>query len=218
MSALLNATGDKLTRSSGFPTFTSWTLAFWVKMATDMNTYSAAFYWGDNDFNDGLYVGTTDNGTTINVDNFPSGNRQFADFVVGTWVHLAIVNASSTITPYINGVAQLTITSTQAPSNTIYGFGDVRAGEFVNGYYAYARMWEAGLTAAEIVAERNSAYAARTTNLFTDCSFLSNANDASGNARHFTEGGTVTYDADMPPLRSPIIIPPARRIIGTLTR
>jgi hypothetical protein len=92
--------------------------------------------------------GTTNNYTFGVIDNsgntrlyayagsIPAEIRGSTNIATGTWYHLAYVNTGSTLTGYLNGVSQgtMSVSFNQAATNLIVGARYTGAQEYVNGY------------------------------------------------------------------------------------
>lgn len=94
-----------------------------------------------------------------------------------------------------SSVADLEITSVDLGASHITGPVDTQID------FAQARQWTALLSDAEILAEKNSALAVRTANLFSDnpLAGVSDTSDASGNSREATLSANLFFDTDGPP-------------------
>ena len=66
-------------------------------------------------------------------------------------------------------------------------------GNYFIGSIAHMRAWSADLSDAEILTERSSATAVKTSGLYLAWEFVADANDSSGNGRNGTVNGTVSY-------------------------
>lgn len=127
---------------------------------------------------------------------------------VNTWVHLALVRESATVLKaYADGALIATVTTASVSGRnpaTFLRIGDTPGADGVfNGRVAYVKAWSAGLTIDEVAAEMRTIAPRRMTNLYgwwpTWGGATERARDYSGNARAWTETGTLT-DEDPPPV------------------
>lgn len=125
-----------------------------------------------------------------------------------TWYHLAMVRESGTsLKLYVNGTLELTETDSVAArgSATRFEVGAFTSSNFnpYAGRVAGIKVWETGLTLAEVLQEMHTLRPQRFANLsmFTPCFPASGerTRDYSGNGRDWTEVGTLT-DEDPPPV------------------
>ena len=123
------------------------------------------------------------------------------------WVTLVVNDANSSVALSVDG----SVVVSGSPG-TSFTPTDLQIGEpgasFMNGRHAHFKMWTAGLTAAELAQERYSARPRRSANLHLWSPLFKNTKDYSGNARDWTENGTLAYE-DGPPVgwgAAPLIV------------
>jgi len=192
----------------------SWSFCALVQVAVDRNDFSAygptfdsggAFYIGCGTEVDGTMPVFND-GEANGLGSSTGAGGAFPALAVGSTWHFVggSYNSATGATLAVRGTGEtgssLTIrsaTRTTGKSGTapLY-IGNNSFGEFLNGAVKQARIWTAALTQAEFEAEWNSLSAVvKTASLWAHYPLGSDANDASGNARHLTVNGTVTFDA-----------------------
>lgn len=126
--------------------------------------------------------------------------------VMDTWVHVALVRESATsVKSYLNGVLDITNTRDIAgrTASTAIGLGaNYYIGswnEEIDARMALVKAWSAALNQSEIKLEMGGAAPVRLANLYGYWPIidgLTRATDWSGNGRNWTEGGTLTDEAD----------------------
>jgi hypothetical protein len=109
------------------------------------------------------------------------------------WRPVAITQTGTTQRLYINGALIATATVDYTGATTLRQNIGHPTGA-IGSRVAFARLWTAALSLAEIQAEARSITAVRTSNLFSDHPLTSDGSDISGNYRGFVVGGgTPTY-------------------------
>lgn len=235
MSVRFNATDSNwLSRTTDVLDCNSaYTVMGWVRLASDQNDYGNFFFLGANntgaqDIDELLGIGST--GTTliiwVGIGGGVGTEVSGSTLTVGTWYHVALVRTSATnINAYLNGSSDITntrdITGRAAAGRMGIGANNYSDSAFpneVDGNVAAVKMWSTNLSEAEIQKEMWQFMPNRTLNLyswtpFVDASTGTDFLDYSGNARPWTEVGSVTFE-DNPPIqwrrgRSRIFIPTA---------
>ncbi len=189
----------------------SFTMACWVKIVVDQNTYTSVLAQGDGASNY-YHLGTGSTGTLFTRDSTSgAGANSGYDFPIGTWVYIATVNdtgagndlmgykpAGGSWTPLALGAATVTGPS---DTNTFY-IGADSFGGWLNGSVAAVKIWTVALTDAELQAEAATYAPVKTSGLWAAYSFENGpqTNDESGNGRTLTAVGTPTTDASGPPI------------------
>jgi hypothetical protein len=202
MAIRFSASGESLSISS--PPSGDITIMGWLRMTSDRGTYATMFAvggaWGSGmrhfDLDSGdemhLYNGDTeDNGTSLSIE---------------TWYHVCLTDSDSNdrTRGYLNGALDVTVTrSANRATDTMY-VGNNYNDEWQDGRMACIKVWNAELTADEILQEMHSIRPV--TNLDTLWLWTpgfpgsgERARDYSGNGRDWTENGTLT-DEDPPPV------------------
>jgi len=191
-----DASTDGLERTSSvFDPELNYTWAGWFRLAANNGTaYQtiAIVYCGGSAW-DALYLDASRN---LSVDVSGSMASTGDVLTIGTWYHLALRRtATNALEVYLDGTLTYTATASaagrNAPSSMYLGLEEF--GTWVNGNFAFWRLWEASITTTELATEKDATSAQRTTNLYADWPLQSNANDATANARHWTVQGSVTY-------------------------
>jgi hypothetical protein len=207
-----------------------WSATFWVQLVADTNTYTPFLYRTANPSAPYVFFGCGADGTTLFLEMNTNGSG--SALTVGTWYHVALTMSGSAgaAVPiaYLNGVSNITLGSqgwTVSNDEITIGLTDSTDNLPSNTRIAHLKIWDGvTLTAAQIVQEM------ATTRPQTALSSLhiwspltKDSKDYSGNARNWTEGGTLTWE-DGPPRgwgASPLIVGAAAAasgVIGTLAQ
>lgn len=146
-----NGSTDKLRRTTNLPTNTAFTMMGWFYIAVDRNAFTAFLDYGNTGASPDKTLQTTADGTTLQVydgtDSVTGTNLQ-----VGKWYHLAMTYDAASARAYVNGVLDITNPGLSAPGTAI-SIGNDGSSEFLNGYAAGIKIYNAVLTAPEIQAE-----------------------------------------------------------------
>ena len=205
--AQYNATGERLTRSTGPSPNSAYTVAFWVRVDTNRNAdYQILFTFlmGGNEW-ESLMLDAS-NRLVIEAGVSGTGYRSAAGtaFGTGTWRHVALVRSSTTsLKAYVDGTEVLSLTtnvSTRSAAVSEFTFGSDSYNEDSRSSSAYARAWTVALTTGELSTESGSASAVKTADLWGDWPMQADGDDDTANARHLTASGTVSYVTDGPTL------------------
>lgn len=121
----------------------------------------------------------------------PSGTTElFPD----TWDHYVFVREGSTVTIYLNGVAEVTRAAASGGS----GPSAFTLGRFLDTYrdmeVAFVNVWTRALTTGEIEDQMEQGAAVSTTDLWASWPLEEDEDDVSGNGRHLTVYGSPTFD------------------------
>ncbi|HQQ75780.1 MAG TPA: hypothetical protein PLB01_00375 [Thermoanaerobaculia bacterium] len=189
----------------------SFSMWFYVtSMPAGVNALVFNFFADNLDAACDIYVRESDK--MVQANNGVGGGavgHDIATIALGTWHCAQISKSSSQFNVYLDG-AKFGFTETartvNPPRNAhIGGYG---GGSRLNvGYVTYARTWTVALTDDELAAERCSAVPVRTSGLYGAYPLATNANDASGNANHWTSHGSPVYSAFEPTLPNLAPIP-----------
>lgn len=203
--AQFNATGERLTRSTGPSPNAAYTVAFWVRVDSYRNTdYQTLFTFLQGGSEWEAIMLDASNRLVIEAGVGGSGSRVNAAsaYGTGTWKYVALVRSSTTsLKAYVDGTEMLSLTtnvSSRSAAVSEFAFGSDTYNEDSNSSVAYARAWTAALNTTELAAEKTSATAVRTTDLWGDWPMQANGNDSSGNSRTLSANGTVSYVTDGP--------------------
>lgn len=192
---------DYLTLTSSLLNYNSaYTLMAFVRFNA-LSTFDSIFCLSDGTANnrDLLMLDTT-TGTTLALRSSTGGSQTTSTdtttLTTGTWYHLTIVRTSTTnLTLYINGESAVSnsrdVSSRASVSQMRVGV-DQSASNSAAIDVAYAKAWATNLSAGEIAAEQSSVTAVKSSP-YAVWSFISNANDSSGNGHNWTVSGTPTY-------------------------
>lgn len=201
-----DAASDRLLRTSGLLDYKqAYTVMFWAYIVTDTNDFTVIYTINDNiNFNNYEYVGFGANGTAWRIASKHNGGTEItdsgSDASTGTWYHLALVRsaANGTLTLYIDGAQECQLTNDVSTGGGVLErmeLGAFSSNNFsrFDGRIAYARAWQAALTAGEITTEMQ-ADTAQKAGAWADWDLQSDYADQSGNGRDWTAGGTLTFE------------------------
>jgi hypothetical protein len=204
-----DTSGERLART-GPGAQSVYTIAGWFYLDTDTNAQQTLLGLLAGDFTGAVALGTAADGVTPVVSATGGGNTTFSPVPgTGAWFYLAATRTSAPATAaYIGTNPGVLIAG--APSGNLPAIGStwqfilanaLGVGNQLLGRAAFCRAWTAALTVDELEAEMQSATAVRTSGLWADWPFESNANDISGAGRHWTVTGSVSY-VDQPSLEN----------------
>ena len=201
-----------LTRSSSvINPNNNYSYCFWGYLISDQNNYSVFVSLGESGGNNHDGIATDADGTTLRmfVNTIGGNGVNGSALTVGVWYHIGVVRSSATsCVVYLNGVLDITHTNdvTSRSWTALVNRVGVQSNDTfpLNGRVAALKMWDTNLTEAEIQQEMRQFLPFRTNNLhtwtpFTDTSTGTDFLDYSGNARNWTEAGSVTSE-DGPPI------------------
>ena len=202
MAVRLDAAADTLTRTVNLPTVTAFTMMGWFRIVVDRNDYSGFLHRGDT-FGHALIVITGADGLRLEYyDSDAVGGLVGTTLVLGTWYHIAFTRSGDTRTVYLNGVVDMQdTTGTPTVTDTQMTFGNSFDSEFLNGRAAAIKVYDAVLTATEILAESRQYAPVRWANLNGWYPLLDTATDQddfSGNGNALTVGGTLATEEGPP--------------------
>jgi hypothetical protein len=129
---------------------TTFTITFWVKLASGGGTYRAVWLQGNSA---GIYINNTGGNNTVdfyynNADHLSTGT-----IALDTWTHVAVVCSSGNVTYYLNGVADAsTYTSGLSFNGTGIGGDGGTGGEPLNGCLDSVGIYSRALVQADISA------------------------------------------------------------------
>ena len=202
MSARTNAVNESLNRTGNTMDYTAaYTIMGWFYISVDLNADTTTLSINSGSLANFDLMGHGSDGTTIRlVSRTSSGapsNTAGSATTAGVWQHHCLRrNSSTSIEAFLNGVSDTSNTqnagSRGASSET---WVSAQVGDFArfDGRAFGIREWSSALTTPEIVTEMNSAIVVKSgvsndVPLSTDAIALTGTN--------FTEGGTITYEAD----------------------
>lgn len=148
------------------------------------------------------------NGLTLYVETQDVSGSLSTLAAANAWYHITIQRAAdaNSLHLFVNGVedgsgfSDIAGGRSAASRMEMGGFESGNANPF-QGNIAYIKAWGAVLSSAEILAEKDSAAAVRTSNLYGEWKTPLGATrtaDTSGNGRDWTAGGTLTDSSDYP--------------------
>ena len=200
MAIRIDAVSDYVIRSSGLPNLDPITVSLWAYVSVDRDAASDIIFFTDN--SSYITIGTSDDGTTLRIIT-PAGSATGSSLSVATWYHLAFVHNGTSLTLYLNGVSNVTLTDSTTFTLAYFLLGSNTTANWLNGRIAAIKVWNAALTQAEIQQEIYTIRPNRFADLYGWWPAFPGATerlaDYSGNGRTWTAGGTLT-DEDPPPV------------------
>lgn len=208
MAVRTNASGEYLRRTANLPSATSFTMCGWAKMTKRAGAHQ---YWGleDDTVDAAAYhvIGYNPVGNFV-IGNVIGGTAFDANPTNETWFFWAITCSGTGETDFKGYWAYQDDTSFHTVSMEGTSFtpaamwlGNDSYDEWMNSAYAYARVYNHALTSTELLTEKDSATAVKTTGLLIDSPLpsTSDVTDYSGNGYHWTSAGTLSTE-DSPDL------------------
>jgi hypothetical protein len=202
MAVRMDASTDALTRTTGLPSITAYTLMMWMQIVVDRNAYSTLFCFGDTSTGNNFWnLSTNADGVTLAVSN-GSVEMLGSAFTAGAagWAHLAHTvsgtGASAGLT-YVNGVLAVTSAGNAAITGVNLWVGNNALGEWSNAKYGAIKVYGAALTVGEIKDEMRSYLPVRTANLTSSHPMLLHTDLAQYGAT-WTANGTLATDQGPP--------------------
>jgi len=208
-----DAAADRQLRTSDLLSMNSdYTIMGWAYLSSDTNTYQTFYGVSDDSTNNFDTCGASADGTTFMVGRTNGGAGTFVEntgtvLSLNTWYHWCVVRSGSNLTGYLNGVQDVTISSSISgrAAATRMELGGATSANLsrLDGRENYIKAWAAALTLAEINIERPLIRPTRLANLYGWWPLLAGSaerlRDYSGFGRAWTEVGTLT-DEDQPPV------------------
>lgn len=205
-------------RTTNLPTITSMTIMGWYYHigANVLGVPSALFSFGAHLTAEYQLEVLTDSDMSLNAHNFTTGVGG-SIVPTTTWFHAAMTIAGTgagQFLSYLNAVLDITNSGTASATNSELFIADNGYGEeYWNGRFAAIKIWDAVLTQAEILKEKQQYEPVRKTNLnsfYPMIDAATAATDFSGNGRTLTVNGSQTTE-DGPPIPwrlplSPVIV------------
>lgn len=177
------------------------TIMGWFQIVTDTNNYNALIWGSTGAATTRILLELDVNGTSLAVYNGTT-SAVGTNLTAGTWNHLAIVHGGSganNLRGYLNGVLDCQVAGNGTAYDTLR-IGEGLGGEDFNGRLAALKMYDAVLTAEEILTESRQYVPVRWTNLnaWYPLWSVNDVADYSANARAWTVGGTFTTEEGPP--------------------
>jgi hypothetical protein len=212
MAIVMDAAGEKYTRTTSLPAVTAFTIMGWVTIS-EVYDYHGFFAFGDTTGSRSVVLGTSGGGQTFKLEEGAEGAQVLGTTLsFDTWYHVTVTCAGSganQLIGYLNGVSDVvgTIDANVTAENLVIGSDPVFGNPVLNGRMAAVKIWGAALTANEILNERHYFAPVRLTNInswypMVDTVVADNLIDRNG-AANLTAGGTLTIGNGPPILWAP---------------
>lgn len=188
----------------------AFTVAFWVYPTGGGGNFRVAFMHDYAAYAPNI-ASNTDN-TKWELGDGYGDNVGTEAYTENTWQHVAWTRTGTSHVLYVNGISSWSGTWTTYFGPNIFFFSNSLS-YYMLGRIAYAKIWTAVLSQAEVQAEMYSIRPKRTENLYGFYPFFIGSServrDYSGNGNSLTENSTIE-DGDSPPISwgaSPLVIP-----------
>ena len=199
-----NGSSDRLYRTTGNPTITSFTMMAWVRF-TSFPGWCLPLSIGQSGGGGTYYAMGTSATTGPNnlVITHPGGLVAAATPSTATWYHLAMTVAgtgASQCLGYRDGSLVITHSGSATPTNARMEIGNNTDSDYLNGDMCAVKVYDAVLTAAEILQEMRQIAPVRTANINTWLPLVDGSPtvDYSGVGGNMTSGGTITVTSNPP--------------------
>lgn len=204
MAVRFSAAGGGYSRTSNNPTVTAFTVMGWFYIAVDRDAFSTFINMSAVGGAD-LQMLTSPDGVTLRLFN-GNTNANGTVLVVGEWNHLTMRvegTGANQFKAYLNGILDIDHTGNPSATNgELFLANNAEGPEWLNGRVAGVKVWDAILTPAEILQEKQQLLPIRTANLNTFSPFFSTDDDQvdfSGNGFDWTVNGSPTTE-EAPPV------------------
>lgn len=191
----------------GLASATAFSACFWIRPDDPPHVYGSivsqfaacgvGVFWSSGT----TYLNLGDVGTDFNG----------SALTINSWYHVAWIRNGSSHTVYLNGVSDITATSSYSASRWLLGEYDAGGSGPFSGRLAHLKVWDGiFLTQQEVQQEMRKARPSRFADLFLWSPFIASTagEDLSGNGRTWTVSGSPTLQ-DGPPVgwgAAPIIV------------
>lgn len=151
-----SASTAKMSRDTGLPGITLWTIMGWMRIAVDRNAISIFGECGETFGGDRIRCGTTSNGTTLNLQVIAAG-ASGTGLSVGPWNHVALTcegTGTSQVKMWLNGKQDASLNgSTLVSAGRIAFCGNnlLDALEWLDGCIASMSVWNVPLAQPDII-------------------------------------------------------------------
>lgn len=208
MAVRFDASGDSLSRTTNLPTISAFTLMGWFYLSADRDANANLLAFGDSAGGGYVQAYVNQAGASNALSLFDgAGTATGSTLSNTTWYHVALTcsgfSGGTERDVYLNGVldCQLTGLSASAASAEKIWVGNDNDTEFLNGRAAAVKIYDAVLTASQIVQEMRQILPASTVSLnaFYPLWGSGDVTDYSANGRSWTVGGTLATE-DGPPV------------------
>lgn len=210
MAVGFSASGDYAKRTANLPDIQTFTISGWVKLRDTPSAYSYFMGIEDADSSSSKFalLGYSTTNDPDDAWQFSTQNELYnwnPDPAVDTWYYF-FIRSSEDIDFVEAGFCDIDDTSFQKSTQRSLGVGAFTPArislgndswdEWTDCAIAYVRVWDAQLSDAELLDERDSATPVRTSGLRMDWPLANNTDtgDDSGNGYDLTFGGTLTSE------------------------
>lgn len=192
---------NNVTKTTGLPQVSPFSICFWGLILSDRNTYTA-FVSRNNGAQQSLYIGTFSDGTRLELyvgvaERFTTDPVNY-NIPLKEWHHYGYVRASATSHKlFYDGRVVINVADNAPTHNTRFNlaYDQASASSNIDGAMLEVRMWEAALNDTEIIQDMLSPFEpSRRANLFAWLDFndlKTGYLDKSGRGNHWTVNGTI---------------------------
>jgi hypothetical protein len=200
-SAVFNGSSSKINSTAGLSGNPVFSISFWINPTST----GTPIMFGNNS-NGQAFLTFINSSYKLNFGRWgDSLGDSTASVPQNTWTHIAIANNAGNVQLYINGVADLSFSTTYSIANTNFYIGAASTTQYFDGQLDQVRIYDKALSSTEVSSlyedEHQCYITVDSTDPFGDSSnialykFENNANDSIG-GYNGTVSGTVSYSTD----------------------
>lgn len=214
MAIRFDALGDSLSRTTGLPGITAYTMCGWFKISIDRNAFSTFLAFGAATGNLHHTIGTGADGITLQIWG-GSATTVGSALTVGQWYHLAMAcDSVNSVRGYLDGILNID----NNPANTVTAVklwvGNNSETEWLDGCAENVMVFNRVLTSDEILMQSRSIRPVNfaSLNSWSKMRHGQEYNDIAGSGNYWTVGGTLHTEPGK------IVWPPPRRLYPAYRR
>ena len=199
---------SRLTRTTGLPSISAWTIMFWCKVnAYPATNYGSFVYFDDNADTYRFQIGVGGATWGSYWGGGGGGGGTIGDKpATGTWVHIGATCSGTSGVVYVDGSQVHTATEATGwtPAKLELGGTDYDAGgsdtEQLDANYASIKIFDVALTGDQLRLEMRTYRPQGMGTVHLNSPGFVDSKDYSGNAKNWTETGTIVFENDGPPV------------------